>query len=537
MNLRTLAAAAALLIPATSAIPATIVMARDQVLELANEGFRLRWYCDTRNLYTGIANATCPYTTVGWKDGIPYRWGGDNTRDSFWLNVVVNGGYAGDTNSAAIVSGTYGDDCSGYVSNCWRSSRYTTSGFPGTGVTTLVTYADIAPGDIMNNAGSHVRLFEKYTGTNTTQLFECTTGVSPGRVTRRSLATDSNYEPRRMATIVAWPSLVRAVATGASTAVIDFLGHAGAGFRVYRSTDLANWTLVANETTLGVQAQSATVTGLADGTTYYFRVHGVTSGVESAASCVFPLRIKTGARKAVIVNGYDRWTRNTGSGGLPHGLLPRTAQALLAADYAFDTVDNLRIVDQTTALSTYGSAWWVLGDESTADETFGYQEQLRIQDYLASGGNLFVSGAEIVWDLVNKKNTINDEPFALNYLKCGFAGDGAAGNGYGFAGVAGTACAGMSGAFDSGSGGTFNVQYPDILVPQAGAQAVMTYTAGGTAGVCYRGTFGTGTATGSVIVLGFPLETVTTPAARNAVVNAATATFFAASGVADWPGF
>jgi hypothetical protein len=33
-------------------------------------------------------------------------------------------------------------------------------------VCTQITYADIGPGDLMNVASSHVRVFEKYTGTN-----------------------------------------------------------------------------------------------------------------------------------------------------------------------------------------------------------------------------------------------------------------------------------------------------------------------------------------------------------------------------------
>ena len=257
--------ALAALRPASAQVSA---MARDQMFEIANEHLLLRWYCSPSNIYTGVANATCPYTTAGWKDGMAYKWGGYDTRDSYWLNVVVNGGWAGDTNSAAIVSGTYGNDCSGYVSRIWRSGRYTTSSFPG--IAPEVGYSVIAPGDIMNYAGSHVRMFERYTATNITLQYECTTGVSPGRVVRRALATDPNYLARRYNKVVAWPSIVRATASGPSSAQIEFLGHASTGFRIYRSTDQSNWTPVVMESTLGVQAQSASVTGLADGTTYYF---------------------------------------------------------------------------------------------------------------------------------------------------------------------------------------------------------------------------------------------------------------------------
>src|SRR5207237_1445158 len=110
------------------AVPDT--MARDQILEIANEHLKLHWYCDTYNIYSGVTNATCPYSTPAYQDGLSYKWGGYDTRDSFYSSVIVGHGWAGDTNSAAIVSGTYGDDCSGFASRTWRSGHYTTDSNP-----------------------------------------------------------------------------------------------------------------------------------------------------------------------------------------------------------------------------------------------------------------------------------------------------------------------------------------------------------------------------------------------------------------------
>ena len=510
------------------------VMARDQVLEIAREHLQLHWYCDTFNIYSGVTDATCPYSTVGWKDGIPYKWGGYDSRDTYYTSVVVNHGWAGDTNSAAIVATTYGDDCSGFVSRALRSGRYTTSGFPS--VSTQITYPTIGPGDIMNKASSHVRMFEYYTGTNLTMEIECTTGVSPGRVVRRVLATDAtNYLPRRYNYMVQWPSLVRAAATGASTAALDFFGQASTGFRVYQSTDLLAWTRIADETTLGPKAVGATATSLAANTTYYFRVTALNATTESSPSNVLALRIAPGASKALIVNGYDRWTRKTQSAGLAHAFVARYADPLATSGYAFDSCDNLRIVDDTVSLATYPSVWWLLGDESTSDETFGYQEQLRVQSYLQQGGHLFVSGAEVLFDLVSSNpSPINDVAFANNYLHSGYGGDGSSGNGYTFSGKSGTAFAGVSGGFDNGTGGTYQVATPDILSPLGGAQTVMSYGTGTAAAIAYRGTFGGGSAVGSVVVAGFPLETVATPAARNALVLATSNSLFAGAAVEDW---
>jgi hypothetical protein len=507
-------------------------MARDQIMEIAYEGYFLQWYCDTYNIYSGVPNATCPYTAPGWQQGIAYKWGGADTRDSFWQNVVTNHGRAGDTNSAAVVSGTYGDDCSGYASNCLRSGRYSTSNFAD--VCTQVTYPLIAPGDLMNNAGSHVRIFERYTGTNQILLLECTTGVSPGRVTHRVLALNSSYLPLRYNYVVAWPSLVRVVADSANSATVEFLGAASTGFRVYTSTDAVNWTRAADEQTLGPQAQQCALTGLAGNTTYYVKVTAVNGTTETSPSPVLAVRIAPGAKKFLLVNGYDRWTRKTESGGQAHTFLVRDAKPLASLGFAFDSADNLRVLDRSVALAGYDAVWWLLGDESSADDSFSYQEQLALQDYLAAGGKLFASGSEILYDLIYKTNTINDTPFALNYLKCGYSSDGSAGNGYSFTGAAGTVFQGVSGSFDSGSGGTFNVAYPDVLVPQSGAVAVASYGTGGTTGVAYKGTLGGGSAPATVCVLGFPFESITSESVRQTLALRVADLFFAPAGVGNW---
>jgi hypothetical protein len=512
-----------------SAVP---LVSRDMVMELANEHLMLRWYCDSSNIYSGVTNATCPYHSAGWQTGLAYKWGGYDTRDSFYTNVVVNHGRAGDTNSAAIVSGTYGNDCSGFVSRLLRSGHYTTSSYPG--ISTLIDYSHMAPGDVMNLAGSHMRMFDKYTGTNLIQEFECTTGVSPGRVTRRILSRNDDYEPRRYNSFVAWPSIVRVQANSASSALIEWQGAATTGFRVYQSTDASNWSQVASEGTLGPLAQSITVSGLAEDTTYYFTVRCVNGTAPTDASCIFPVRLSSTGRKALIVNGFDRWINKTESGGKPHTFLPRYAEALAGANYAFDTVDNLRVLDQSVALGSYSSVWWMLGDESTADEALSYQEELRLQDYLSAGGKLFITGAELLWDIGHSAGPINDAAFMTNYLKASYSADGSSGNGYAFSGVASTPFSALSGAFDNGSGGTFNVLYPDELTPTGGSIPVLRYSSGAVAATFCSGTFGTGTSSGAVFVSGIPFETITSAAARQSLVNAATTAFFAGSSVDQW---
>ena len=66
----------------------------------------------------------------------------------------------------------------------------------------------------------------------------------------------------------------------------------------------------------------------------------------------------------------------------------------------------------------------MLGDESTEHETFSAAEQILVQQYLESGGKIFVSGSEIGWDLF-EKGTPSDKNFYTNYLKAIYKSDDA----------------------------------------------------------------------------------------------------------------
>ena len=47
---------------------------------------------------------------------------------------------------------------------------------------------------------------------------------------------------------------------------------------------------------------------------------------------------------------------------------------------------------------------WILGEESTVNDTFDATEQTKVEQFIAGGGNLFVTGAEIGWDLDQQNN-------------------------------------------------------------------------------------------------------------------------------------
>jgi hypothetical protein len=213
--------------------------------------------------------------------------------------------------------------------------------------------------------------------------------------------------------------------------------------------------------------------------------------------------------RALIVNGFDRT-----SAGNTFDFCRQHATAMAQNDRPFDSATNEAVLDGLVALSDYHIVDYILGDESTADETFSSAEQSRVTAFLRQGGRLFVSGSEIAWDL-DYRGSASDKTFFRTYLKADYSADapgGVSGTHYAAKGVSGELFEGLSTIrFDDGSHGTFNVDWADALIPQDGATAIAHYqnvSRHRIAGIRYEGIFGNGTRPGRLVYLGFPFETV-----------------------------
>lgn len=342
-------------------------IARDQILEIAHLYWDIRWYCSPQNAYgTSIPNARCPYDTAsGWKQTLPYCYGGDDEIYEF-LEKMTRGLGAGDRNTSDYSpyhSGLVGSvDCSGYVSQCYRSGRYTTRRFHE--VTTVVGWDNLAPGDATNVAASHIRLCEKYpTETGLIQVYEST--AAGWQVRRRLLARDNEYVAVRYNFTVYMPSILDVLQTGSDQVTLTWFGAATTGFRIYRSTDGSTWTRVMDENALGMKADRAVVGGLNPETAYYFRITALNGSTETGPSLVFPVRLVQGGRPEVlIVHGYDRWIRQSPTNQF-HAFLVRYGQALDRLPIGFETCDNVRITRGEIDLTDYETVIWMLGEESS----------------------------------------------------------------------------------------------------------------------------------------------------------------------------
>jgi D-alanyl-D-alanine carboxypeptidase len=285
------------------------------------------------------------------------------------------------------------------------------------------------------------------------------------------------------------------------------------GYRLYSSSNGVNFGAPLS---LAANVQSYTDGGLVPGTKRYYKVSVVGTGGESKASRIYGAQAG-GSPRALIVDGDDRWQFQTAENPncTNHGFCAIAGQNI--SGVTFETANHNAVVDGTVALANYPAVIWLLGEESTADESFSSVEQSIVTSYLSGGGNLFLSGSEIAWDLDRPSGpTAADRDFYHNQLRAAYFNDDA--NTYAFAATPGGIFAGNpASGFDNGTRGTYNVDFPDVLSPANGSVAALTYLGGigGTAAVQYDGSLGGG----KIVNFGFPFETITNAAVRDAYMS------------------
>ena len=114
----------------------------------------------------------------------------------------------------------------------------------------------------------------------------------------------------------------------------------------------------------------------------------------------------------LIVHGFDR----NSSGNELKNFIRQHAEAFKKQDKSFSSCSNEAIISGKISLNDYEIVDWILGKESSVDETFNFTEQNKIKSYLQQGGKLLISGSEIGWDLSHLGATA-DQDFYAEYLK------------------------------------------------------------------------------------------------------------------------
>ena len=142
------------------------------------------------------------------------------------------------------------------------------------------------------------------------------------------------------------------------------------------------------------------------------------------------------------------------------------------------------------------------------DSSFTSAEQDKVKAYLEGGGQLFVSGSEVAWDLDRSSGpSAADRTFFHDYLCAAYAKDDT--DDYDVYGTGGSSIfsTGLV-RFDEGSRGIYRVATPDGLTAMNGAVAALWTASGEIVGVQREGVFGGGSVPGRLVYLAFPFETI-----------------------------
>jgi hypothetical protein len=204
-------------------------------------------------------------------------------------------------------------------------------------------------------------------------------------------------------------------------------------------------------------------------------------------------------------------------------------QSIKKNGYSFVSSSDEAVWDSLIDISKYNFIDLILGEEKQthwqkpfADsvngiqfKTFPEKFQKVIEDYLKSGGNIFISGAYVASDLfANTNPDSSDMLFARNILKFSWSNNYADKTGEVYS---------IPSSFSSD---TLNLEYntklndsiyaveaPDALYPFGGSETIFRYYENSMgAGIGYKKDYG-------VVVLGFPFETILGMGNKNILMN------------------
>lgn len=274
-------------------------------------------------------------------------------------------------------------------------------------------------------------------------------------------------------------------------------------YKTLVSTDGISFSSIFN-----LNPSNTVITGLTSNTIYYIKLIAENNGIFSNESEVLAAVSSSQVHNVLIVNGFDR-----NSTGNTFDFIRQHGEAFFYNSYPFSSATNEAVINGLVNLSDFEITDYILGEESTVNETFSNSEQTLIKSYLENGGKLFVSGAEIAWDLDFKGST-TDKEFIHNYLMAQYNYDSPNNQSSTYYSASSTS-EGIFAQFadfnfDNGTHGAYNVDYPDVIENINGSSPCLFYTgfASQNAGITFSGMFPSGTTTGKLVYFGFPFETI-----------------------------
>jgi len=521
---------------------------REESLEIADSYVQINWECTSANVTNGPETApdgdlveTPSWIQIGTNSKIPYKWGGFDLLPTY-VSGLADGDYAGDIHTDGVSSYARGVDCSGYVCRCWKlNSHYSTRMMDDPAYGSILqkysSWNDLKPADAIHKHG-HVILFVKHNTNGSLSCVEAAASTTdwkvdysthyPYSMTSYTPSYYKNMEDSGLPT----PEYIVLKSIDESTIQIEFNAVAGAtNYNIFYSVDPETQDSVAV-----AETNFAQISSLNPNTAYYFKVQAVNDTEESILSNeVYAATTKICQPKILIVNGFDRSTNNR------HDYITKYIAPFVENGFGFSYALNESVFGNKVDLLDFDSVIWMLGDESTSDDTFNPTEQNLVEEFLKQGGNLFVSGSEIGWDLEGKTTHAStaDKNFYHNFLKAEYYQDAPfneQGTYYTADGIEGKIFSDITDInFDDGSHGSFDVDWPDAIKTRNGSENCMNFknvpSSNGVAGIQFSGLFPDGTEEGKLVYLTFPFETVYPQSKRVAVMSRALNFFHDSAGI------
>ena len=461
----------------------------------------------------GVTVETPSWIQVGTNYHAPYQWGGFYTLDGF-NNGISNGKYAGDNATSCSVNYCVSDyavgvDCSGFVSRCWNlSSHYSTAMMDDDITIAYTNWNDLGPGDAIHKVG-HVRMVILRNTDGTYLTVEASAADWKVSYRTYNLSQLTAYTPRYYVGMEGNPATIprtdiHSVVWTDSIALQWNIQDPESifGFHIYTQNGGDLWNIL-NE--MSSDKSYLTLSNENEVPAFY-KITSVSANdsiTESFSSDIYGTFQSGESGNILIVDGFDR---TNGSYALPyHNFSKRMGLAIQPWGYSFDTADNDAIISDSVNLNNYTAVFWLLGDESTEHETFNAVEQNKVKDYLSQGGQIFISGSEVAWDL-DEQGSSSDRSFIHDYLKTDYNVDDA--NSYTVHGAESTVFNGLTLHYDNGNYGVYPENYPDAFSLMGGSESALLYANGLIAATQFIGPVPGSQENARVVLMGFPFETI-----------------------------
>ncbi len=202
--------------------------------------------------------------------------------------------------------------------------------------------------------------------------------------------------------------------------------------------------------------------------------------------------------EVLLVDGID----NNSSSTKPYNDALRVVADAIDNQYGVRTISNDLLAEKTDLLKKYKYVVWMVSEDNSLQETLNEQERELVKEYLKSGGNLVLSGSELVWTLGKNHSFTEGLDYLRNVLHVEYIADKS--GSMELKGVKDTPFEGVACNYAS-SESLYEVGYPDAIAAAGKGSLVLEYANGRGAGVMVDGAVENN---GKLFVFGFPIETV-----------------------------